>query len=76
MTSTVRKAATLAFAVASFAVIGAGMATAAPGDPNEPIGPFEALSTCQHEGNVRVVNDGWNDYECTGAAPEWFLYRR
>ena len=76
MKRTIRTFAVSAVAVAGVLAAGSGLAAAAPGDQDEPIGPFEALSTCEHEGNLRVVNEGWNDYECGGAEPSWLLYRR
>lgn len=75
MKNTVRMLAASAFA-AGLVVLGAGLAGAAPGDQNEPIGPFDALSSCESLGNDKVVNGGWNDYECVGSSGAWLLYRR
>ncbi|WP_069161667.1 hypothetical protein [Nocardia altamirensis] len=67
-----RIAAIAAITFAGFA--GAGLASAAP-DPAR-LGPYEALSTCERQGNIGIENGEWGDYDCTGGPGAWFISPR
>ncbi|WP_433659422.1 hypothetical protein ACQPW1_43920 [Nocardia sp. CA-128927] len=57
---------------------GAGLADGiAAADPAPGrLGPYEALATCEREGNIGMETGEWADYECTGAAGAWYIAPR
>ncbi len=44
------------------------------GDPR--LGPFDAMATCLHAGNVGMGDGSWGDYECVGGSGNWRIEPR
>ncbi|MFB8278453.1 hypothetical protein [Nocardia colli] len=53
-------------------VDGVASADPAPGR----LGPYEALYTCEREGNIGMENGEWADYNCEGAPGSWLIVPR